>query len=126
MPGRSGVIRPRPSNRRTLALGRLRTGEQNKTEAEYGRILEARKQTGEIAWYAFEGITFKLAADTRYTPDFAVMLTSGEMEMHEIKGRWMDDAKVKIKVAADKFPFRFIAVYKLNKKDGGGWRYEPY
>lgn len=113
-------------NRRTLALGRLKPGAQNKTEAEYGRLLEARKQTGEIEWYAFEGITFKLADDTRYTPDFAVMLTGGEMEMHEIKGRWMDDAKVKIKVAAERFPFRFIAVHKIDKKDGGGWRYEQY
>jgi hypothetical protein len=120
------MVRPPPSAHRTLALGRLRPGAQNKTEAEYRRILEARKQAGEIEWYAFEGITFKLADDTRYTPDFAVMLAGGAMEMHEIKGRWMDDAKVKIKVAADKFPFRFIAVYKLSKKDGGGWRYEPY
>lgn len=111
---------------RTLALGRLKSGAQNKTEAEYGRLLELRKRAGEIEWYAFEGITLKLADDTRYTPDFAVMLAGGVIEMHEIKGRWMEDAKVKIKVAAERFPFRFVAVYKLNKKDGGGWRYEEF
>ena len=113
-------------NHRTLALGRLKAGAQNKTEAEYGRILEARKRLGEIDWYAFEGITFKLADDTRYTPDFAIMLVGGTMEMHEAKGHWMEDAKIKIKVAAQMFPFAFVAVYKIPKKDGGGWRYEEF
>lgn len=94
------MVRPPPSAHRTLALGRLRPGAQNKTEAEYGRILEARKQAGEIEWYAFEGITFKLADDTRYTPDFAVMLAGGAMEMHEIKGRWSDLRSKKVQMGS--------------------------
>lgn len=113
-------------NRRTLALGRLKPGTQNGTEAEYARVLESRRQAGEIAWYAFEGVTFKLAADTRYTPDFAVMLADGRMEMHEVKGFWRDDAKIKIKVAAEMFPFRFVALKKISKKSGGGWDVEEF
>jgi hypothetical protein len=81
--------------------------QMNKTEARYAELLEIRKRVGEIAWYAFEGITLKLGDDCRYTPDFAVMLACGEMEMHETKGFFRDDAKVKIKVAAQMFPFRF-------------------
>jgi len=45
-----------------------------------------------------------------------------EIEFHEVKGYWMDDAKVKIKVAAAKFPFRFVAM-KLEK---GLWKKEEF
>jgi hypothetical protein len=100
-----------------LALGRLKSGMMNKSESEYSRVLELRKCNGEIAWFAFEGLTFRLADNTRYTPDFAVMLNSGELELHEVKGFWTDDAKVKIKVAAELFPMRFIAV----RKTRGSW-----
>jgi hypothetical protein len=113
-------------NRRDLAIGWLKTSAQNRTEAEYAALLESRRQAGEIAWYAFEGVTFKLAADTRYTPDFAVMLADGRMEMHEVKGFWRDDAKIKIKVAAEMFPFRFVALKKRSKKSGGGWDVEEF
>lgn len=106
------------------ALGRLKPGKQNKTEAEYAQVLELRRQAGQIEWYKFEGITFKIADDTRYTPDFAVMNADGTMEMHEVKGFFTDDAKVKVKVAADMFPFQFILIRKLAKKYGGGWEHE--
>lgn len=103
------------------ALGRLKTGERNKTEAAYERGLELRRQAGEIAWYKFEGIKLRLADNTFYTPDFAVMLAGGEIELHEVKGFMQDDAAVKIKVAADLYPFRFLLVRVRAKKDGGGW-----
>lgn len=106
---------------RLQALGRLKTGAMNKTESAYARTLEARKQAGEVAWYKFEGIKLRLADNTFYSPDFAVMLTDGSLEAHEVKGHWMDDAKAKIKIAADLYPFRFLAVMARAKKDGGGW-----
>lgn len=104
------------------ARGQHKPGVMNGTEAAYAEVLELRKLAGnDIDWYAFEAITLKLAQDTRYTPDFVVMRHDGLMEMHETKGFWQDDAKVKIKVAAEKFPFRFLAAKKRPKKDGGGW-----
>ncbi|MCQ4171650.1 DUF1064 domain-containing protein [Hafnia paralvei] len=108
------------------ALGRLKTGQMNKTESEYCQLLELRKRTGEIVWYRFEGVKLRLADNTFYTPDFAVMLSTGEMEMHEVKGFWTDDARVKIKVAAEQYPFRFIAVKPKAKKAGGGWEVEEF
>ena len=84
----------------------------NGTESWYARTLDLKILSGEIIAYWFEAITLKLAKDTRYTPDFVVMVKSLEIEMHEVKGFWQDDAKVKIKVAAEKFPFRFIAIKK--------------
>lgn len=122
---------PAQSNaRKPQARGRLtrhKSGEMNKTEAAYAAdVLEHRKQAGEIVDYWFERLTFKLADDCRYTPDFVVMLASGELECHETKGYWQDDAKVKIRVAASLFPFRFVAIQKQPKKDGGGWIYQEF
>ena len=111
---------------RMQALGRLRTGEMNKTEQRYADHLETRKQAGEVAWYRFEGIKFRLADNTFYTPDFAVMLVNGELEAHEVKGHWQDDARVKVKVAADQYPVRFIAVKAGRARDGGGWQAEEF
>ena len=105
---------------RTQALGRLPVGTMNKTEAAYARQLEAEKHAGTVLWYAFEVLKFRLADNTFYSPDFAVMLADGVIQIHEIKGHWTDDARVKIKVAARMFPFQFIAI----KKAGSGWERE--
>lgn len=108
------------------ALGRLKAGAMNKTEQAYGAYLETLKSAKEIDWYKFEGVKLRLADNTFYTPDFAVMGANGLMEMHEVKGFWQDDARVKIKVAADLYPFRFIAVKARAKKNGGGWDREVF
>lgn len=113
-------------NRKVFALGRMKSGQMNRTEAAYATTLEAARNAQEIVWYAFEGVTLKLADGCRYTPDFAVLRADGVMEMHEVKSYWIGDAKTKIKVAAEKFPFVFKAVYKQTKKEGGGWRIEEF
>lgn len=112
--------------RRMQALGRLKTGQMNKTESAYAQHLETRKAAGEILWYRFEGLKLRLADNTFYSPDFAVMLVDGSLECHEVKGFWQDDARVKIKVAADQYPMRFIAVKAKAKKDGAGWKVEEF
>jgi hypothetical protein len=38
---------------RILALGRLKTGQRNKTEASYEALLSARQHAGEVAWFRF-------------------------------------------------------------------------
>ncbi|EHK77716.1 hypothetical protein SM0020_12350 [Sinorhizobium meliloti CCNWSX0020] len=121
---RTGVKSKAASGR--LALGRLKTGERNKTEAAYEALLENMRVAGDVLWYRFEGVKLRLADNTFYTPDFAVMLATGVMEMHEVKGFWQDDARVKIKVAAELYPFRFIAAVPRKKKDGGGWQVEVF
>lgn len=108
------------------ALGRLKVGAMNKTEQAYAATLAQRQHAGEVAWYKFEGMKFRLADNTFYTPDFAVMLESGALEMHEVKGFWADDARAKIKIAADLYPMAFVAVRAKPKKDGGGWAIEEF
>lgn len=108
---------------RTRALGRLPQGAQNKTEAAYeDRVLKPALLAGDIAWYRFEGVKLRLADKTFYTPDFAVMRRNGEIEIHEVKGFWTDDARVKIKVAAAQYPFQFIAVQRVK----GEWKEERF
>ncbi|RLK56251.1 hypothetical protein BCL79_0634 [Stenotrophomonas rhizophila] len=108
------------------ALGRLKPGQMNKTEAAYAAHLERLRLSGDVEWFRFEGVKLRLADSTFYTPDFAVMSGNGVMEMHEIKGFWTDDARVKIKVAADQYPFRFIAFKAVAKSRGGGWVREEF
>lgn len=110
----------------SFALGRLKSGVMNKTEEKYSLYLSELLHAGTILWYKFEGMTFKLADNTRYTPDFMVMLANNELEAHEVKGFWQGDARVKIKVAAAQFPIHFIAIKVKAKKDGGGWSIEEF
>lgn len=108
------------------ALGRLKVGAMNKTESAYAADLERRKIAGEVVWFKFEGVKLRLADNTFFSPDFFVLLANGQLEAHEVKGHWMDDARVKIKIAADMYPMRFIAVKVKAKKDGGGWAIEEF
>ena len=108
------------------ALGRMKTGAMNKTEAAYERDLRDAQALGDIKWYLFEGVKLRLADNCFYTPDFIVLASDDVLECHEVKGFWTDDARVKIKVAAQRFPFRFKAVQAEAKKRGGGWKVETF
>lgn len=101
------------------ALGRLKTGQMNRTEQAYANVLGSRS---DVTWFKFEGLKLRLADNTFYSPDFAVLRASGEIEIHEVKGFWQDDARVKIKIAADMYPFKFIAVQYKKKQ----WTYEEF
>jgi len=101
-------------------------GQMNKTEAEYAAILDDDWKAGRIVRFYFERVTFKLADDTRYTPDFMVVLPDGVIRLDEVKGFMEDDAWVKFKVAADLFPFAFRLAKKKPKKLGGGWDIRDY
>ncbi len=108
------------------ALGRLKTGKLNKTEEAYASDLRDAQALGDILWYRFEGLKLRLADNTFYTPDFAVLASDGVMECHEVKGFWTDDGRAKIKIAAEQYPFRFKAIKARSKKNGGGWEVENF
>ena len=109
-----------------VATASIPTREMNKTEALYAQHLSLLLKTGEILWFEYEPIKIRLADNTFYAPDFVVVSKDGVLEAHEVKGfrtfrsksgiRYggtyaRDDAKVKIKVAAERFPVRFRLVY---------------
>lgn len=103
-------------------------GQMNGTERAYSEVLEGMKRAGEIEWWAFDAIKLRLAENTFYTPDFFVMRSDGELEVHEVKGTSNgkpfveDDAAVKIKVAAALFPMNFKMVWKVK----GVWNAKVY
>lgn len=118
------------ARQRLFAKGRLPAGTMNRTEARFAEEwIGPRVRSGEIVWWAFEGVTLKLAPDCRLTVDFFVMLASGELQAWDVKGSFAvatDDALVKMRVAANKFPWPFFMVAPTPKKDGGGWQVKEF
>lgn len=106
---------------------RHQRGQMNATEAAYSHVLAERLLSGEIIHWDFEPETLVLAKNTRYTPDFRVVLANGEIEFHEVKvmtsgGKVLreDDAWVKLKMAADiHWMYRFVGAWRKPKKQGG-------
>lgn len=117
--------------------GRRRVpGEMNKTEAAYAVHLESLRRQGLIEWFNYEGIKLKLADKTFYTPDFAVMMPDGMIELHDVKGTTKDKvtkeskpfvhddgSTIKIKIAASIYPLQFATVW-LDKLEG--WKQIRY
>ena len=110
-------------NRILLALGRLKTGQRNKTEASYEALLTARHHAGEVAWFRFEGLKLRLADNTFYTPDFAVMLADGQIECHEVKGGYRLQSYQRARLAFDqaRVEFPWLAWTWATRSDGG-WK----
>lgn len=102
-------------------------GQMNQTESAYAECLQALKLTGEILDWKFEAVTFKLASDVRYTPDFMVMYADCTIEFVDSKGGGPIDPKsiVKARCAAEMFwMFKFVIEQRLPKK--AGWKRTEY
>ena len=111
---------------------RQRAGQMNKTEAAFAARLETLKQAGAVLWWMFEPIKLRLADATHFTPDFAYLDADGFLWMIDVKGTTkdkqtgkskaytMEDARIKLKIGAELFPFRFATVFRVK----GEWRIE--
>ena len=89
----------------------------NRMEMAFALGLEVQKRAGDIHAWWYEEWTFKLGADTRYTPDFMVLHKDRTLEAVEVKGFMRDDARVKLKVFAQRFPLRVTLVTKDGTTD---------
>lgn len=105
-----------------FARGRLPDEGMNKTEGAYAQRLELQKRAGDVLWYRYEPLKLRLADGSYYKPDFGVLTSDYLFELHETKGFWREAARVRIKVAAGLFPFKFIAITRKN----GGWVREEF
>lgn len=105
-----------------LARGRMLEDGMNKLEGAYAQHLDLLKHAGEVLWWRFAPMRLRLADGAYYKPDFGVLTRDCLFEIHETKGHWREAARVRIKVAAEIFPFRFIAI----KRDGGNWVREEF
>jgi hypothetical protein len=92
---------------------------QNKTEALFASHLELLKKAGDIQWWAWEPMKFKLAEmATTYTPDFCVFHNDNSMEFVEVKGFLREKASVKFKVALTLYPMFTWTMIRFTK---GNW-----
>jgi len=102
----------------------------NKTEQVYEGYLAGLKLAGVIEDFWYEAWSLKIADDTRYTPDF-IVLRDGFIEAHEVKAGKMDKAgkiiplsedasRIKIRVAAETFPLRFVLAWLYK----GEWHFK--
>jgi len=106
-------------NRSTIPI----PAKMNKLEERYARYLELRERREEIRGYVVEGLRFRLGDGATYKPDFNVWMADGSVEIHETKGEWREAARVRIRVAADRFPmFKFFGVQWKNKE----WVFEEF
>ena len=92
-------------------------------EQAYAGHLMMLSHTDNVLWFQHEPIKLRLATKTYYTPDFLYINGDGQLWCEEVKGYWHDDARVKIKVAAELHPYlRFRAVTKKM----GCWEWEYF
>lgn len=104
---------------------RRERGEMNKLEAEYARMLEARKVAGEVSWFMFEPMKLKITDKTFHEPDFLVQLSDGELQIHEVKGGFFPEHnRLKSKTVAALFPFRYVLAQFKNKRTG--WTFTEF
>lgn len=118
---------PAAGQKKMQALGRLKTGQMNKTEERFAQYLDLQKHAGTVQWWKFEGIKLMLAPNTSITVDFALLPADGVLTMIDVKGSkaiYTDDARAKMKVAAAMYPFVFKVAYPKPKKQGDGWLIE--
>ena len=105
-------------NRMKIIPRRHVKGKMNKHEQMYADILDAMLRAGTICAYHFESVRFTLAPNTTYTPDFMVVYDD-RIELVEVKGWLQEDANVKFKAVADKFPyFSWKMIRYKNKTEG--------
>lgn len=111
----SEIIKPAKAPEMTLRMGR-----EAKTRAELAveALLLKHQAAGGIRSVEFEGVTLKIGAGVRYTPDFACIYHNGQFLFVEAKGtKSWEDALVKYKVAVGKYRncrFQFYRVEKGN------------
>lgn len=115
------------SGTKRVAHAARKAGEMNKTEAAYAARLECLRLAGEVAAWWFEPVTLVLSHGNacKYTPDFLVQRTDGVLELHEVKGSKKDggrivpvveeDSMVKVKAAAELYPFVFRMVWPTDR-----------
>jgi hypothetical protein len=108
---------------------RHQAGVMNGPENRYANILEGRKRLGELVDWRFECLKLKLADKTYFTADFFVVRNDGELELVDVKGSGPEeeDARVKIKTAAETYPwFHFAIARERTRKQGGGFEIERF
>jgi hypothetical protein len=95
----------------------------NALERDYALELEAQRQADEIRHWTYESMRVRIGNGAWYKPDFVVITKDDYIELHEVKGRWMEAARVRIRAAAKQYPeYTFIAIQRKARK----WTFERF
>jgi hypothetical protein len=107
----------------TTATTERRPPAANQTEQIHAARLRADP---DVERFEFNAIRLRLADGTWYKPDFWVVYRDGHEEMHEVKMRWWSRDRVRVKVAARLYGWRwtFRVFQKAREKEGGAWTIE--
>lgn len=106
-------------------------GEMNLTEKRFEQnVLWPRQLAGEVSHWHFEQFKVRLADGAYYTPDFWIFNTDGTIECAEVKGAagFEEASRVRIKVAADRYPEFLWRAYTEGKgsKNRGNFTCEEF
>lgn len=107
--------------RQMRSLGRVRSRKVDAAIEAYGEFLAVRRCAGDVLWFRAQPIELRLADETYYGPNFAVMVASGHLEMHHVVDAAKNESLTTVKIAAEQFPFRFVVVHRGDSHD---WKFE--
>ena len=86
---------------------------KNKLERDYATTLELQRAAKAIRQWTYETMRVRIGNGAWYKPDFVVITNEDFLELHEVKGRWMEAARVRIRAAAKQYPeYTFIAIQR--------------
>lgn len=103
----------------------------NATEKRFeANVLRTRQLAGEVSHWHYEQFKVRLADGAYFTADFWVFNTDGTMEVAEVKGAagFEEAARVRIKVAADRYPEFLWTAYteKKGSRNRGAFTREEF
>lgn len=130
----SGSLKPASKGNAAQIAGRTERRDPgtglNATEASFlSEVLRPLQHSGAILRVDFEpeGLRAGLPGSRSvYWPDFRLQWADGIIDFVEVKGYWLEDARVKIKAVAALHPYTFRAVQRKLRKAGGGWSIETF
>ena len=104
-PGLNEAVRVEKEQQQPSKKAADKKPRMNSTEQRYADILAWRVHAKEIKAFVFEGLKFRLADRTTFTPDFLVTTLDDHHELHEVKGGFVrEDAWLKFKIAREMYP----------------------
>ena len=103
------------------ARGRVLVGDRYKSQLErdWAEHLELLRHGGLVHSWDYEEVKLRLADGTFYTPDFFVVMEDGLIQIHEVKGHMREAARVRLNVAAERFPW---AQFVLVRRPARDWK----
>jgi hypothetical protein len=92
----------------------------NKTETEFGLILEAQKRRGDILFYSYEGFSLRWGDGMRYTPDYIVFVDNAPIKLVEVKGAHIWDRDI-VRFKGCRAEWKQWFEFEMHQKKQGSW-----